>query len=228
MRGYSRGFIIYNSTTEWNNKDIHIEPNAVVEKGQKIVSLDNTAAYNQYESSLHLYKITKEKHENAIIKSFASKDSTKDVVQLEAELKQAKIDLEYNKEVLEKFKIYSTSSGIALFKDKDDWLGKPVEVGNVIMSIANPKYAELKIAIPVDDIIEFDMNAKVLVYFNIDPLSPVPGFVKSFNYQASVDKTGALAYHVTAKLADNQHYQIGWHGNAKMLWKQVSLFYYLF
>jgi hypothetical protein len=55
----------------------------------------------------------------------------------QVDLKKAEVQSTASK--LKNSKIYSNQTGIAIVDQKNEWQGKPVSVGEKILTIANPK-----------------------------------------------------------------------------------------
>jgi len=131
-------------------------------------------------------------------------------------------------ELLERCEVRAETDGLAVFGDVNDWLGKPVVVGEKIMSIANPKSIEAEIRLPVGDAINLEEGAEVLVFLNVEPDRPLTAKLRRAAYEAQLTPEGALAFRLKASLISKDRLsRIGLRGTAKIYGKQVLMFYYL-
>lgn len=137
-------------------------------------------------------------------------------------------EVEYAADLLDRIHIKSTSNGIAIFDDPNEWIGKPVVVGEKILQIADPKKVELQLWLPIDDAINLDPGSRVRVFFNVDPLHPHEAELKYASYEAQLTPDNTLAYRLKAEFVEDvSDIRIGLKGTAKVYGERVSLFYFL-
>lgn len=118
--------------------------------------------------------------------------------------------------------------GIAIFESVEDWVGRPLKVGERIMVIADPAAVELELRLPVADAIELEPGAAVQFFLNVAPQDPLAGVLSFSSYRATPAEDGALAYRLRARFADGvAPPRIGLKGTAKVMGEQVSLAYLL-
>ena len=144
-------------------------------------------------------------------------------------IKLAKEKTLYQKILLDKTLVTSPANGIAILKDKSLIIGKPFQIGETIMTIADPNKILVEIMVPVKDSITIKRDARVNIYLDSDPLNVLQAKVMKFSYEPEMTSQNILAYRVTAKLiADNIYPRIGLRGSAKIYGDQVRLYFYLF
>jgi HlyD family secretion protein len=131
--------------------------------------------------------------------------------------------------MLHHVEVKALRTGLVLFGDKSDWIGKPVVVGEAIMEVADLQDYELKIDLPVEDAIVLREGGEVEVFLNANPFHAIPATLTHASYHASILPTNVLAYRVIATFTDPpEDIRIGWQGTAKVYGEQVTLFFYLF
>jgi len=139
--------------------------------------------------------------------------------------------LEFARELLEKITIRAEKTGLLIYSHKSDWIGKPVQVGERVMEIADTKKIQLKINLSIDDAIVLKEGAKVDVFLDADPLNPIEATVNSTSYMAEKYNQDTLSYRVYAEFNSGtaqDNLRIGLQGTAKMYGERVSVFFYLF
>ena len=125
--------------------------------------------------------------------------------------------------------VVSPANGTAILKDKSLIIGKPFQIGETIMTIADPNKISVKIMVPVKDSITIKRHARVNIYLDSDPLNVLQAKVMKFSYEPEMTSQNILAYRVTAKLIeDNIYPRIGLRGSAKIYGDEVRLYFYLF
>ena len=124
----------------------------------------------------------------------------------------------------------ATRSGLAVFANKKDWEGRPVQTGERIMEIADPASVELWIELPVKDAIVVREGARVKVFLDSDPLNPREAVLTSASFHASPTATNTLAYVLRARLNDGEGLapRIGYRGSAQVYGETTWLGFYLF
>jgi len=134
------------------------------------------------------------------------------------------------KEQLDQVEVRASISGVVLYSDRKDWIGRPVSVGEQVMRIADPSAVEFSVDVPVKDSIVLNTDARVRIYLDADPITPIEAQLTSASYHAAELPGQELAYRSTAQLADGESapMRIGMRGTAKVYGAEVSLFFYLF
>jgi len=206
----------------------HIQPNAPVKAGDLLFSLDDTVLRNRHEIAGKTLDVAKADYLRVSQKAFSDEQSKSEMSLLRAEMEQKSAELSYTAEMLERIHIRAVRDGIAVFNDPDDWLGKPLETGEKVLSLAAPLDTELKIWLPVEDAISLEQGAKVRMFLNIDPTTPVGAQLTQTSYEAQVTPAGVLAFPLRAFFADaSTRPRLGLKGTAKIYGEKVTLFYYL-
>jgi hypothetical protein len=161
--------------------------------------------------------------------SFNSSEDKAMLARLQGRIKLAKEKTIYQKLLLDKTTVFAPSNGIAVIKDKSLIIGKPFQIGETIMMIADPNKILVEIMVPVKDSITIKKEAKVNIYLDSDPLNVMKAKVIKYSYEPEMTSQNILAYRVTAILIDENIYpRIGLRGSAKIFGDEVRLYFYLF
>jgi len=210
-------------------KKINIRPNALVKAGQILFSLEDSNIRNKFDVSTKELDVALADYRRASAKSFSDEKTREEVDLLKAVVEQKKVEVLYSKELLQRIEVRATRDGIAVFSDENDWVGKPVRVGQKIITLADPSATELLVWVPVDDAVSLDDNAKVRGFLNVDPTSPIDGKLRQLSYEAQISPDDVLSFKLHAKFNETvTPPRIGLRATAKVYGKQVSLFYYIF
>lgn len=208
-------------------KKLHVKPNQQVQKGDLLFSLEDTDTRNAYAVSLKTLAVVKAEYTEAVQKAFQDNESRAQIRMLKAEVDQKTSEVQYAMEVLQLSRVTAMQDGVAVFSDREDWLGKPVAVGEKVMTIANPDLVEAEIMLPVADAINLEQGADVKIFLNTKPDRPLAAELISANYEANVTPLGELAFKMRAALTSDKVPRIGLRGTAKVYGRRVTLFYYL-
>ncbi len=118
--------------------------------------------------------------------------------------------------------------GIAVFNDANDWIGVPVEVGQKVLTLADPSQAEVRIWLAVEDGINLEPGSDVALFLNTDPTSPLRAHIRQTSYEPEETSQGELAFKLKASFEKDQHTpRIGLKGTVKVYGDDVTLLYYI-
>jgi hypothetical protein len=147
---------------------------------------------------------------------------------LNGRAEQKRADAQYAQSLLDRIHVTATRSGIAIFDEPNDWIGRPVTIGERLLEIADANQAELEIWLSVADAITLQPGAEVEFFLNVAPDAPLRANLRQASYEATMSPSGLLGYRLKAELASGQTPpRIGLRGTAKIYGSRVTLFYYL-
>ena len=209
--------------------DIRVPPNTMVTKGQTLFLYEDTNFRSQYEvAEKNLATAIAEYHKTAQGAFFESETNAQ-VPLTRAEVALRETERDFAEERLEQIDVKALQTGLLVYSDKSDWIGKPVEIGQRIMEIADPTQVELQIHLPVEDAIILKKNARIDVFLDAKPLETLSATLVHASYHAEVLPGNILAYRVKGQFTKPaSDTRIGWRGTAKIYGEDVSLFFFLF
>jgi len=207
---------------------VHVSPNHAVSKGYLLFSLDDTAIRNRHAIAVKALAVARADYMRASQMAFANSRSKGNVALLKAKLEERRAEVEYTSALLKRIDVRAPASGIAVFEDANDWRGRPVAVGERVMTIANPSAAEVEVFLPVADAINLTPGAEVRLFLDVDPTHPLQARLRQTSYEARPTPAGVLAFRLKASFPQGvARPHIGLHGTAKIYGDRVSLIYYV-
>jgi hypothetical protein len=209
-------------------REVVVKPNQIVKAGELIAVLDDTSLRNRLEVAAKALEISRADLQRATFKSFSDEASRLDLQVLNARVQEKLTEVTYVTELLAKTKLTAPQGGVPIFSSQDDWRGRPVQLGERIIVVADPSLIDVTIYLPPDDAVELERGAPVDVWLHVDPLSPLKASIERASYDAVPTPEGTLAYtvHATLEKADPLP-RIGLRGTSKIHAGRVSLAYYL-
>jgi hypothetical protein len=205
-----------------------VQPNEVVKEGQLLLQLDPRAIENKLEVAMKALAVAEAEYRQAAQQAVFDDKSRAQLAILRGRTDQRRADMVYAKSLLERIQVTAARGGIALFDNPNDWIGRPVSIGERLVEIADPAQAELEIWLPVADAISLEPGARVDFFLNVAPDAPLAATIRQASYQATMSPGGVLAYRLKATLLDKERPpRIGLRGTAKVHGDPVTLFYYL-
>lgn len=212
--------------------DILVPPNTAVQAGQPILRFEDTKLRNELELAQRKMQVAQARFSSTSQAAIDSSEANREVAINKAELELATAQHAYARELMDKAVVRAPLDGIAVYSDRRDWQGRPVETGQQIMKIANPARTEFSILLPVQDSLLIHDGARVTVYLDSDPLRPIDAHLLRAGYQAEKTESGALAFRLAARGDEADGGQaraarIGTRGTAQVYGGKVPLVFYL-
>ena len=210
-----------------------VQPNEPVTVGQPLFSFESTVLRSRHEVARKGLAQAEAELLSAAQASFADPQTKARVAQLRAQVELRRAELSLARDLLDRVTVKAERNGIAVFTDVNDWLGKPVAVGERVLTLADPQAPEIDIQVAVGDALVLEEGSKVELFLNTDPLRPVHARLTHASYEAGMSAAGVLSYRVKAALEPTQDPaqpppRIGLRGTAKILGERVPLALYLF
>jgi Biotin-lipoyl like/HlyD family secretion protein len=205
-----------------------VAPNAPVREGQTLLELDPRAIQNKLEVATKALAVAEAEYRQAAQEALFDDKSRAKLAVLNERTEQRRADVAYARSLLDRIHVVADRSGLALFDEPNDWIGRPVTIGEKLLEIADPAEAELEIWLPVADAITLEPGAEVEFFLNVSPGAPLRATLRQASYEATLSSANLLGYRLKATFDDNAHMpRIGLRGTAKIYGEKVTLFYYL-
>ena len=209
-------------------KNIIVNNNDKINSGDLLIQIEDTDLKNSFNLAKQSLQVAEKELLRSRQFSFSNNEEKARLAELMAQVDLKKAEVESTSERLKNSKIYADKDGIAIVDQKNNWQGRPVSVGEKIITIANPKKVEFLIWLPVKDSLIIKENTDVKVFLDINPIKPLKGKLKRASYQSSLSPEEVLSYQISASFEGEEIPRIGLRGTAKIYGSRVTLFYYLF
>lgn len=207
----------------------HVQPNQAVAAGQPLFSFESTVLRSRFEVARKGVTQAEAELLTASQAAFADPQTKARLAQLRAQVELRRAEMALARDLLDRVTVKAERAGIAVFTDVNDWLGKPVSVGERVLTLADPQAPEIDIMVPVGDALVLEPGSPVELFLNVDPLHPLQARLTHASYEAGLSAAGVLSYRVKAALdAGEPPPRIGLRGTAKILGDRVPLALYLF
>lgn len=207
---------------------ILVQPNQEVKNGDALVQLDKRELESRLESSRQTFAAADAQLRQTRQQALFDERAKAALAELITRRDQARADLAFIEDNLQRSLILAPRDGVAIFDDPSDWIGRPVSLGERIMQVADPHDARLEIQLPVADAIALEPGAEVLLFLNSQPGSPLPASLERYGYRASASADGSMAYRLQAGFSEaDPRLRVGLKGTAKLYGERTLLIHYL-
>lgn len=208
---------------------IDVLPGDFVKVGNTLVQYDKRLYARELKIAQHEYLIGEATLSRALALGINDKTSLQDVEILRLKSQKQKIDLERAKDNYKKSEIHSPINGTVIMNNPDEWVGKPVQIGEKILTIADLSNTKVKIWLPEDDHIELDRNTPVTVVSNAEPEKKLSAHITYVGNEVMISDQNIPSFIVEADWEGTDRIEkTGLKGTAVLYGEKVSLFYYLF
>ncbi|MBF0425926.1 MAG: HlyD family efflux transporter periplasmic adaptor subunit [Magnetococcales bacterium] len=205
-----------------------VRPNRTVKSGDLLFTLDDTNLRNRLDVARTELESAQQEYRQEAQKAVLDTDSKLRLALMQGRLEQRRAEVVHVEHLLERIRVRASRDGVVLFEEVNDWLGRPVSVGERILMIADPAVTELEIHLPVPDAIRLEPDADVKFFSNNQPDQPLPGRVVEAAFRPTTTAEGFLAYRLKARFAgDVPAQRIGLRGTARITGQEVTLFRFL-
>lgn len=197
--------------------EVYVSPNQKVKEGEPLFSLDKIQLKNQYEQALQELQTAKQKLSKTERQVFADATKSAELNILREIVKSKTLESKYAKERLDLADVKSPREGIVLFSDRNDLIGKPINVGDGVMVVAADDGVELLTKIPASNMININPEVPIKFFLNTSPLKSHKAIIKTVSYQPLQDGNGELNYRARADILNPGDIErVGLTGTAKV------------
>ena len=209
-------------------EQVLVQPNQRVKANDPLFSLDKSTLQAKWDVAQQaLVTAEAEYRQQAQIAVFDTKSKAR-LADLQGAIEERRAEAAYIQAQLARGTITATRDGVVLFDDPSEWIGRPVTTGERIATVADERDVEIEGWLAPGDLIDWPSDARVTLYLNASPLSPVGGTLRYVTYEAVQRPDGSYAYRMRATVDRGQaQRRVGLKGTAKLTGKRVPLIYWV-
>lgn len=220
--------VMVTSPLEGIIEEIKVNPGQTVQKGDLLFSYDSKVPLDELKVAERQVDVAQAEANRANSLAFRDKKSLAEYSVLSLKLKKEKAMLDLAKYKADQLNVKSPIAGIVMLKNKDEWRGNPVQVGEKIMMIGDPEHTKVKIWIPESDNLDLHLGSEVKIVLNVSPNETYLAQLDYVSTYTSLSEKNMPSFIAEAewKKPDND-LKIGLKGTAILYSEDVSLFYYI-
>ena len=206
---------------------LQVIPNQNVSTGTVLAELESTDLKGMQDIAARALDVAMAELKRSQQASFVDPARKADLAQLQAQVDLKQREYQLAKSRRQKALLSADREGVAVVDDPQSWKGRPVRVGERIMSIADPSQVEVTVMVPVKDAIVLEPGNTMRLFLDTDPLHSLPATVQYVVYESTLSGEWP-AYKVRARLDGSvPPPRIGLRGTARIFGERTTLFYYL-
>ena len=205
-----------------------VEPNQVVSKGDLLFIMESLSQKNDLIIAQKVFASLKVQYAQLTRQALSDLTSKRFLVETLGRLKEQEIRIDNLNKSIERTRILAPRNGTVIIDSPRSWEGRPVNLGERIVSLADQNLVEIESWLSVADVIDLKKGASLRVYLNSDPLSPISASLRTFSYEAQERPSGTLAYRIRAKILNTTFTpRLGLRGTARISGAEVPIIYWI-
>jgi multidrug resistance efflux pump len=226
----ARDSFMVTAPVEGTIDQIAVETNQRVKAGDILVRFVDTASRNQLAIAEQELAVADAKWRQVSFAAFNDPNARRDITTVTSERDLKRAERDYAIELMARTVIRAERDGLAIFVDKRELIGRPVQTGQRLMEIADPTRIRIRAQAPVDDAMALKPGSRLKLFPDADPLNPVEAVVSDTGHQARQTEAGGLAFRVDADIPATalDRLRIGHRGTAQIFGESTSLGFFLF
>lgn len=208
-------------------RDVHVTPNQQIRAGDALFSFDQSELDSRVELALKALDVAMADLMKNTQLAYTCDECRSRLPVLHAVVEQKEAELARARSQQERSLVRAEQSGVVVFKDRNELLGRPTSVGERVMWLAETDDSWLEISLPVEDAVNLEPGTDIRFFPNIDPLNAYNATLVYASYEAEVTAQDVLAYSLKAAFAEGNHPRLGLKGTARIYGERVPLVYFL-
>jgi hypothetical protein len=207
---------------------IPIDPNQTVKAGDILFRYIDTQSRGALDVAAREVSVAEAKLRQISQMAFVDPAAKRELAIARTELQLKRTEHAFALDVHERTIVRAPKDGIAVFPDKRELVGRPVNTGQRVMELADASHTQFRLQVPADDAMVLKETAKVRVFMDSDPLNPLHATITRASTMLRQSDGGALVFKAEAKLDTGVMPPLGHRGTAQVSGDMVSLAFYLF
>lgn len=207
---------------------IHVVPNQPVAEGAALFDLDPTQLDGKLDVATKALATAEAEYRLASQQAVFDPAAKSRLAVLSGRMEERAAEAEHLRTLRDRIQVKAPRAGLALLDDPTEWIGRPVAVGERVMTLADERDTEIEAWLAVGDAIDLVPGMTVTMFLNADPLHPVEARLRFVGYEALPRPDGTVAYRVRADLAPAAgHPRLGLKGTARIAAGHAPALYWI-
>ncbi|MEN9774141.1 MAG: hypothetical protein RL322_1211 [Pseudomonadota bacterium] len=204
-----------------------VEPNQTVDTGQALFGFDQALLQSRLNVARQSLATASAEYRQIAQQSLTDPRVRPQLAMLGGRIEERQADLAFLEEQIRRSRVVAPQPGIVLFDDPNQWIGKPVVIGERILSIAQPDDVEIEIWLGIGDAIDLSPAAPVKLFLSAQPLEPLEARLRYMAHESVMRPDGSYAYRLRATITSPAGHRVGLKGTARIDGEPVPLIYWV-
>jgi len=209
--------------------EVLVRPGQKVEKGTVLYEYDKRVPLQQLKVAEKEVAIVNSEIDRAFALTLEhDPKAINELAVLTLKLEKEKIKYDLARSLARQLTIDSPIEGVVVIDDPSQWRGRPVSVGEKVLSVTDPKKTMVRLWIPERDNIHFNPDIPLKVILNVNPDNSYTADLAFVANESMINKEKLPSFVAEAKWKEQpKNVKIGLEGTAVLYGENVTLFYFL-
>jgi hypothetical protein len=208
---------------------LDVEPGQRVSAGQQLFTYEKQIPMDELEAARQRVSVIVAQYEQAQAEALGDPKRRPDIEILKRRLAEEETRVSMAEFRVARLDVTSPASGVVLFDNPNEWRGRPVTVGERMMTLMRPTESKLKIWLPQDDKIPVDRSQPVHVLLNTATSDTTKADLRFISKYAEPIPDGGVGFLAEATWrGEPEPHWMGLEGSAVLYGPRVPLYQWLF
>ncbi len=206
-----------------------VAPGQEVAKDAPLFRYDDQAIQSDLNVARQQVKIIESDLQRSTVQAFQDEKARARILTLENKLQQERIKLQLAQDRGAKVEVRAPAAGVVVMTDRpQDWAGRPVAVGERVLSLIDPARTKLNLWLPEKDNINFERKTPLRIFLSVAPQRTLEAKLTYVAKDITVSAEGVASFRAEAEWAGPHGYMpVGLTGTAMLYGEPVSTVYWL-
>lgn len=207
--------------------EVLVKPGQDVKKGEILFVYDKREPSEELKAAEKQVEISQAEVDRAATVGLSDPKTLNELEVLKLKLQKDQIALELVESQVGKLDVEAPEEGIVMIDDPEEWRGKPVKIGEKVLTLSDPTKTKLKIWVPEGDNVIIDPEKNINVILNVSPERELHAKLDFIAFESHIGEGDVPAFLAEALWeTPPQDIKLGLKGTAILYGENVSLFYF--
>jgi len=209
--------------------NVLVKPGMTVSKDELLFEYDKRVPIEELKTAQKQVEISEAEVNRSATLGLSDQKALAELEILKLKLQKDQVILENAQLQAEKLDVKAPEGGVVMIDDPEEWRGRPVRIGERVLTISDPSKTKIKIWIPESDNVIIDPQKDVKLYLNVSPDHAYYAKLDYISFESRIGE-GEVPGFLAEALWENQpkDVKLGLKGTAILYGENVSLLYFLF
>lgn len=208
--------------------EVIVRPGQKVREGDTLFMYDKRVPLEQLKEASKQVEISQAEVERSATVGLSDPKSLAELEVLKLKLEKDQVALELAQSQADRLDVKAPDQGIVMIEDPEEWSGKPVKVGEKVLTLSDPDSTKVKIWIPEGDNVIIDPQRDINVILNVAPERELHAKLDFIAFESHIGEGDVPAFLAEALwVTPPKDIKLGLKGTAILYGDRVSLFYFI-
>lgn len=206
---------------------VAVKPGQDVKVGDLLFEYDRKVPDQEFKTASKQMEVSREELNRSMTLGLSDPKSLSEVQVLKLRAQKDEIAFELAKMQQSLLDVEAEIPGIIVMDDPDDWRGRPVRVGEKVLSISDPARTKIRLWIPESDNVKINPEIPLQITLNVTPDINYTAMLSYIAFESQIGEGEIPAFLGEAHWETPPDVKLGLRGTAILYGDNVSLFYFI-